>query len=346
MRAFTTKAVDYQENRADGGFAWHVRFDLSFQNADVLSTLRVKLTGADPGASKSVWLAGIKEIWNNKVLFDDGSRLYEAKLNFSFVTSGEHRSVAVHAGTGHFNLDNWYVDSDFPAGFDDESAAHEVGHMLGAFDEYAGGSTHNGFITTGTLMSDLSVAGFEDYFFAVEHYAEVYGGATLSTVLASAGDAGANILTGDGARNGLIGLAGADTLDGLAGNDFIDGGLGADILTGGSGRDLFDFDSAKETGLTVATRDIITDFAHLRDRVDLSGIDASSLLGGNNAFTWRGTAGFSTDTGGELRFQKFDLAGSANDYTLVYGDTDGDRGAEFQIKLDGLLNLTAADFVV
>ncbi|MBX9605909.1 MAG: hypothetical protein K2Y51_06770 [Gammaproteobacteria bacterium] len=310
MRAFSTKPVDYQENRADGGFAWRVRFDLASQNGDVITTLRVKLTGADPGDSRAVWLAGTREIWNNKVVFDDGVRLYESKLNFSFVTSGEHRSVRVHAGTGHFDLDNWYVDSDFPPGFDDENAAHEVGHMLGNFDEYVGGATRNGFINTGTLMSDLTVNGFEDYFFAVEQNAEVFGGGTLSTVLAMTGDANPN------------------------------------VLTGGAGRDIFDFDSIKETGITAATRDVITDFLHLRDRLDLSGIDASSLLGGNNTFTFRGTAAFTQDKGGELRFQKFDMAGTANDFTLVYGDTDADRGAELHIRLDGLVTLTAADFIV
>lgn len=346
MRAFTTKPVDYQENRADGGFAWRVRFDLASQNGDVLTTLRVKLTGADPGDSRAVWLAGTREIWNNKVLFDDGVRLYESKLNFNFVSSGEHRSVRVHAGTGHFDLDNWYVDSDFPPGFDDENAAHEVGHMLGNFDEYVGGATRNGFINTGTLMSDLTINGFEEYFFAVEHFAEVFGGGTLSTTLAMTGDAGPNQLTGDAQRNGLLGRAGADTLDGQGGNDFIDGGLGADLLTGGTGRDIFDFDAIKETGITAATRDVITDFLHLRDRLDLSGIDASSLLGGNNAFTFRGTAAFTQDKGGELRFQKFDLAGTANDFTLVYGDTDSDRGAEFHVRLDGLITLSAADFLV
>ena len=92
--------------------------------------------------------------------------------------------------------------------------------------------------------------------------------------------------------------------------------------------------------------DVITDFRHLVDDIDLSGMDASSALFGNNAFAWRGTGAFGTGAGGELRYAKFDNAGTINDYTMVYGDRDSDTGSEFQIKLLGLIDLSLADFYV
>ena len=97
---------------------------------------------------------------------------------------------------------------------------------------------------------------------------------------------------------------------------------------------------------TGASQDLITDFTPGEDKIDLSAIDASTKLSGNNAFEWAGTASFKTTTAGELRYQQYDNAGTADDYTMVYGDTDTDTGVEFQLKLTGLLTLSANDFIL
>ena len=75
-------------------------------------------------------------------------------------------------------------------------------------------------------------------------------------------------------------------------------------------------------------------------------MDASAVLAGDNAFVWRGTGAITTSTAGELRFQAVNNAGTANDRTIVYGDTDGDTASEFQLELRGLVSLTGADFLV
>ena len=49
---------------------------------------------------------------------------------------------------------------------------------------------------------------------------------------------------------------------------------------------------------------------------------------------------------GQLRWRKVDAAGTANDVTLVEGDTNGNAVADFQIQLTGLKALTAASFIV
>jgi hypothetical protein len=91
---------------------------------------------------------------------------------------------------------------------------------------------------------------------------------------------------------------------------------------------------------TVATADVITDFAVGTDKIDLSAIDASTILGGNNAFSFNGTTKFGTSTQGEIYYKKF------SDHTMVYIDNDGDNGVEMAIRLTGLHNLTASDFVL
>ena len=59
-----------------------------------------------------------------------------------------------------------------------------------------------------------------------------------------------------------------------------------------------------------------------------------------------GTAAFSSSTKGEVRFQKFDVTGTANDHTMVWIDNDADKGVEMAIRLTGLYNLSASDFVL
>jgi serralysin len=110
--------------------------------------------------------------------------------------------------------------------------------MFGAPDEYAGGGTFGGFTTTGTLMSDLTLAGFQYYFWNVELHAEQHSGVALSTVLAQRGTSGGNALVGTGGLDGFYALGGNDVVDGLGGNDYIDGGTGNDELNGGDGNDI------------------------------------------------------------------------------------------------------------
>ncbi len=153
----------------------------------------------------------------------------------------------------------------------------------------------------------------------------------------------ADRLSGNGLSNVLLGDAGADRLTGLGGDDFLFGGAGRDIMLGGAGRDHFVFRSIAEAGAATGF-DVIGDFQHGTDTVDLGWIDASRVLAGNSAFLWRGTADFSTSLAGELRVERYNLAGTTSDYTIVYCDTDGDRASEFMIKLSGLINLTPGDF--
>jgi hypothetical protein len=58
------------------------------------------------------------------------------------------------------------------------------------------------------------------------------------------------------------------------------------VLTGGAGRDVFVFRSASE--LTGGGSDRIADFA-TADRIDLSGVDASRIRDGDQAFAFLGT---------------------------------------------------------
>ena len=160
------------------------------------------------------------------------------------------------------------------------------------------------------------------------------------------GSAFGDWLAGDGGGNWIGGLAGNDTITGGEGSDTLAGGGGRDRLTGGLNGDHFIFGAVRDVSTRTNATDTITDFRRGQDKIDLSAIDASTRLDGNNSFTFDKTRAFGTSPEGDIYYKKFNLAGTRNDFTLVYIDTDADRAAEGVIKVMGLHNLTAADFIL
>ncbi len=178
----------------------------------------------------------------------------------------------------------------------------------------------------------------------------IWGGSGNDKLLGGDGDdqlwgrSGNDSIVGENGNDRLDGGAGDDLLDGGSGRDILTGGAGRDFLTGGAGRDVFDFDSAWETGKSDITRDVITDFAHRQDTIDLSGIDANSHRRGDQGFHFIGDAAFSGKSG-QLHFYLLDVAGTANDRTIIEGDINGDLKADFQIEVSGLHHFVCGDFI-
>lgn len=169
------------------------------------------------------------------------------------------------------------------------------------------------------------------------------------------GGAGKDTVTGENGWDTLRGGKGADTIDGGNGNDTIFGGMGIDLITGGAdvdtmtggaGTDTFVFNDITDSGERGALADKITDFTQGEDKINLSAIDASSVLGGNEAFIFNGETPISSSDEGEIYYVKQDYANNDLDQTLVYVDTDGDSDAEMVIKLAGLHDLTENDFIL
>jgi len=152
-----------------------------------------------------------------------------------------------------------------------------------------------------------------------------------SDIIDGTGNALANQITGNGARNRLDGGAGADILNGGLGNDTLIGGLGNDTLIGGGGSDVFEiyqesvFTSSNPGGRSIET-DSISDYVVGQDSIDFSDIDARTNAGGNNSFSivgaFNGTSGQMT-----LTF--------AGGITTVLLDVDGDRTADYRLRING-----------
>jgi Ca2+-binding RTX toxin-like protein len=142
-------------------------------------------------------------------------------------------------------------------------------------------------------------------------------------------------LTGAGNIN-ATGNSLNNILIGNTGDNLITGGTGKDNMTGGAGHDTFAFNATNESGNTSGTADVITDFVHGQDFIDLTAIDANTSSGGNQAFTFNGATPTAhgvwvTESGGN---------------TLISMDTNGSTGSvEMMIVLTGInKGLTAADF--
>lgn len=161
------------------------------------------------------------------------------------------------------------------------------------------------------------------------------------------GNTGANTITGREGADQLRGMEGNDLLNGdtgddrlLAGtgDDVLEGDTGRDDMTGDAGADSFVFRDGDFASVTRVGADRIRDFTRSDgDQIDLHRMDANTLTAGNGTFRFIGADAFGGNAG-ELRAQQI------GSNTFVFGDTDGDRAADFALLVDGQLTLVAADF--
>ncbi|HEY8357365.1 MAG TPA: M10 family metallopeptidase C-terminal domain-containing protein [Ramlibacter sp.] len=154
---------------------------------------------------------------------------------------------------------------------------------------------------------------------------------TGSADLAGAGNALANVITGNAGANKLAGGGGADRLF---------GGAGADVLNGGSGSDRFVFLTTSDS--SASAHDTIADFVRGADRIDLLKLDANTASPGVDDWSFIGSAAFSTNATGQLRYAYDNASGSL----MLYGSTDADRTAEFALEVSGVTQLGASDFIL
>jgi Ca2+-binding RTX toxin-like protein len=163
-------------------------------------------------------------------------------------------------------------------------------------------------------------------------------GNTLNNTLV--GNSGNNSLNGGDGNDFISAGAGNDTLVGGAGNDTLIGAAGSDTLNGGTGNDRFDFDLVSHSPAGPALRDsIVGGFAHGFDLIDLATIDANTLAGGDQAFSFIGSAAFS-GAAGQLRYSNY------SGTVIIDADVNGDSTADMQILVAGTNFMTGTDFIV
>ncbi|PVE26440.1 hypothetical protein DC522_01365 [Microvirga sp. KLBC 81] len=138
-----------------------------------------------------------------------------------------------------------------------------------------------------------------------------------------------DVIVGNGLSNTLQGGGGHDWLSGGSGTDVLEGGIGRDTLSGGSGADIFVLRNIADSGIGETRRDLITDFTPA-DVLDLRSISSRFALTGD--FTGKG--------GPQLHYYHT-TSSNGTRITVVEGDLNADRKADFQIALKGHIALSA-----
>jgi Ca2+-binding RTX toxin-like protein len=294
----------------------------------------------------------------------------QARINGAALLAGEDFTFDGSAETdAKFVVYGGRGADDLTGGSGNDIFFFADGGRFAAGDKVDGGDGYDGFFLRGNYTIDFTQAGYAGALSNLENlsvsgagdlrYAR--GGAEFDYSLTWDGDllgagqtmtVNASTLASEEslAFNGsdetdgnfrLFGGAGNDVLTGGAGNDLIFGGLRGDTLTGGAGNDIFRYDSVAESNST--ERDGIQDF-NSGDLIDLSRIDANTVLAGDQAFNFIGSAAFS-NTAGELRFENISLGGPI---WLVQGDTDGNGVSDFEVVLviSPADPITASDFLL
>ncbi|MEQ1716646.1 MAG: M10 family metallopeptidase C-terminal domain-containing protein, partial [Hyphomicrobium sp.] len=89
--------------------------------------------------------------------------------------------------------------------------------------------------------------------------------------------------------------------------------------------------------------DIITDFQVGTDKIDLSSIDADPTIQGDQALGFSNIVG-NVDRYGWMTYDHKNFG--TEDTTVIEGNVTGDWGVDFRIVFQGVVNLTAADFIL
>lgn len=207
--------------------------------------------------------------------------------------------------------------------------------QMGSFQNFAGSGNSEilKLSAAGSVnLSNTTINAIDEFHGTVGsdsfNFGNANGGFTIFTF------EGDDTVTGGNGNDTITGGDGADTLLGRDGNDIITGGLGRDVMTGGLGVDVFDFNDGPESVIG-ALRDVITDFVHGQDIVNLADMDANSEAVGNQPFAFIGASAF-TNVAGQLRY----AAGR------LEADFNGDGVADFQIGLSGTPPITVTDIIL
>ncbi|WP_298374647.1 M10 family metallopeptidase C-terminal domain-containing protein [Azospirillum sp.] len=159
------------------------------------------------------------------------------------------------------------------------------------------------------------------------------------------GAAGNDSLTGGLGNDSLFGGAGMDTLIGGNGNDTLRGGEGKDQLTGGAGADVFLYNNYKEIN-----DDVITDFQHGVDKIDLSAIRSITTFGDpSQPVVFIDTATFDGGVGVQLRVNYVNTS-SGTDAVLTLETLKlhsfMSTAPNAVMTLTGVSSLSASDFIL
>ena len=136
----SAETVSGRETSGDR-YAWQYGFDVGIADGSVNVRVAVNwvpvagVTWPELEVARKRWVEGILKVWDNRyqVVTPEG-KTYPIRVTVSSSAPDAHHDVIVRRTGRGTNELNWNL-------YDTAThAAHEFGHMLGAFDEYPGGA--------------------------------------------------------------------------------------------------------------------------------------------------------------------------------------------------------------
>ena len=147
---------------SDAPYGWWAKYEVTFAGTECLLNIKVRLvpgagvSAADVARIQTQTTEAVTRMWDRRFIITDTSKHkhHALRVSITYVNSGEHLAVNLHAGSGHANLSNWYVDGAA------NSRAHEIGHQLGLKDEYVDATAPNRATKTSPgVFTDHSIMG-------------------------------------------------------------------------------------------------------------------------------------------------------------------------------------------
>ena len=155
------QTTDIRREMLTGNTRWQSAFQLNTSADKVVIRINISLLPAGEvnrvalKQRTELWKAAIDETWNDRFYVETDTGKLPVYFDIRFTHRDPHHRVVIHAGRWNPDQHNWYVNSP------PTIIAHEIGHMIGAYDEYRGGalSPDQPLIDTNSIMGSRAEKG-------------------------------------------------------------------------------------------------------------------------------------------------------------------------------------------
>jgi len=194
---------------------------------------------------------------------------------------GGYGTDQIDGGSGNDRISSDGDGGNYLGGDGNDEMISNIGYGWEKLDGGTGNDTINHSFWGGNYIFDMKTGLTNNFLQKYTNFENVIMGSGNDAVVGTNGN---NIMYGGDGNDNLNAMGGNDTVYGGYGDDLIGGGIGKDLLDGGAGADTFKY--LFVTGSpNNSSRDTIQNFFHNEgDKIDISGIDANVLVGGNQSF--------------------------------------------------------------